>query len=107
MNIFNKERSQYYKAKKREIARKKEADSVIKEDALFIHHYGMSAYIELFPDAKEFGINWHRKIIAELENIRVRNLGQKLSGFYMASAATKNKKANRKFRSVIKSMTSR
>lgn len=107
MAIFNEERSAYYKAKKREISRKREANRVVKEDALYIHYYGMTAYMELFPEAREFGTNWHIQIIEELENIRVKHLGQTFSGFYMASAATKDKGANRKFRKMIKDLTSR
>lgn len=104
MIIFNEERSAYYKAKKRDLARQKAARSVVKEDALFIHHYGMQAFLQLFPDAKDFGITWHRDVITELDRIKKRDLAQLLSGFYMASAATKDKKANRKFRQIINNL---
>jgi hypothetical protein len=105
MIIFNEERTAYYRAKKRELARKKEADLVIKEDALFIKYYGMSAYLELFPEAKYFGVSWHRSVVEELRNMERRQIGQLLSGIYSASAATKGKKANRKFRRIIKDLT--
>lgn len=99
--VFNESRSNYYKAKKRELARLRQERQIVTEDALYIHHYGMSAFLELFPEAKYFGVNWHREVIAELQIIKKRELGQLLSGIYMASAATKDKKANRKFRRII------
>lgn len=105
--IFNQERSSYYKAKKRELARRRQERQVVAEDALFIHHYGMSAFLELCPEAKYFGVNWHREVIEELQIIRKRELGQLLSGIYMASAATKDKKANRKFRRIINDLLRR
>lgn len=107
MNLFNAERSAYYKAKKLELTRKSESKRVVKQDALYVYHYGMTAYLELFPEAKEMGVSWHEELVEELENLRLRHLGQELSGYYMASAATKDKKANRKFRTLIKSMTSK
>ena len=107
MAIFNEERSAYYKAKKRELVRIRESEQVIKQDALFIFHYGMSAYIELIPAIKGFGVDWHEKVLKELEALRVKHLAEQLSGFYMAVAATKNKKANRKFRKMIKGLMPR
>lgn len=105
MNIFNAERSNYYKAKKRELSRKKEENRVIEEDALFIHHYGMSAYIELFPETKDMGMNWHNSVLIELQRIRKKELGQQLSGISLAYAATQSKKAARHFKRVIKDIT--
>lgn len=107
MKIFNEERSEYYKAKKRDLALANEKSTVAKEDALYIHYYGMDAYLELFPEAKYFGMSWHENVVNELEKLRKKHLGQQLSGFYMASAAVKNKSASRKFRALIKSLTSR
>ena len=105
--VFNEERSSYYKAKKREIQRKNEASLVIQEDAQFIHYYGMSAYLELFPEAKEMGISWHREVLAELKRMERNRLGQQLSGYSMAYAANKSKKARRSFIRIIKDLTKR
>lgn len=105
--IFNEERSNYYKAKKRELAREREIRQVVAEDALFIHHYGMSAFLELFPEAKGFGTSWHKDVISELEVIKKRELAQLLSGIHMANAATKDKKANRNFKKTIRELLKR
>lgn len=107
MIIFNESRSAYYKAKKRELERVSRSRAVIQEDALFIHYYGMSAYLELFPEAKQFGVSWHRDILKELQKIREKYLGQELSGVYMAYGAIKSKKVNRNFRKLIKQLTSK
>lgn len=107
MKFFNEGRRAYYQAKKRELARKKQSDRVISQDAKFIKHYGMSAYLTLFPEAKDFGLGWHESIILELERMERRQLAQLLSGFYAASGATKNKKVFRRFKSMITSLTSK
>lgn len=105
--IFNAERSNYYKAKRRELSRLRQSRQVVVEDALFIKHYGMSAFLELFPEAKGFGVSWHREVIQELEIMKKRELSQLLSGIYMASVATKDKKANRKFRKIVSNLLKR
>lgn len=79
--VFNESRSNYYKAKKRELARRRQERQVVIEDALYIHHYGMSAFLELFPEAKYFGVNWHREVIAELQIIRKRSWGSYLVAY--------------------------
>jgi len=104
MIYFNQERAAYYRAKKRELKRKSDADRVVRDDARYIRHYGMSAFLELFPEAKGFGISWHQQVVEELESMQKRETASLLSGIYMANAATKNKKANRKFRRVIKDL---
>lgn len=102
--IFNEGRRHYYMAKKRELARQRQAKEVVKEDALFIKYYGMDAYLELFPEAKDFGINWHREVIQELKELEKKQLGSLLGGIYSASGATKDKKMNRSFRKIIKGL---
>lgn len=104
VKVFNAERAPYYRAKKRELAHKEEARRVIKEDALFVHHYTMPAFITLFPEVKEFGMSYHRELVKELEKIRARHLGQELGGTYLAVAATKDKKARSKFRKIVKDL---
>lgn len=104
MTIFNEERRGYYLAKKRELRHQNASRQVIKEDALFIYHYGMSAYLELFPEAKEFGINWHRQVIEELQAMERKRLGNLLGGIYSASGATKNKKVFRNFKKIVKNL---
>lgn len=105
MKIFNEERSNYYKAKKRELSRQREDNRVIEEDALFIFHYGMSAYIELFPEIKGFGMNWHTAILSELKRLKKKELGQNLAGMSLAYASVKNRKSARLFRRIIKDLT--
>lgn len=107
MNIFNEERSNYYKAKKRELSRVNEETKVVAEDALFVHYYGMSAYLELFPEAKDFGIGWHRSLLVELQKLDKKKMGNYLSGTSMAYAATQSRKANRGFRRMIKDLIKR
>lgn len=105
MEIFNEERSNYYKAKKREILRVKEERHVVEGDALFIHFYGMSAFIELFPECKYFSITWHDEILEELQRLKRRDMGQNLAGMSLAFAASKSKKSSRHFRRMIKELT--
>jgi len=105
MIIFNEEHRSYYIAKKRELAQENHANSVIKDDALFIYYYGMNAYLELFPEAKGFSIEWHRKVVKELQKMERIRLGQLLGGIYSASGATKDKKMNRKFRKIVNDLT--
>ena len=105
MAIFNEERSNYYKAKKRELTRQKEENRVVEEDALFVFHYGMSAYLVLFPEAKEFGMNWHNQLLAELQRLKRKEMGQNLAGQSLAYASTKSKKSARHFKRMIKDLT--
>lgn len=105
--IFNEERSNYYKSKKRELVRKDQADRVVQEDALFVHYYGMSAYLTLFPEAIGFGINWHRQLLKELQILDRKRLANQLSGSSMAYAATKSKKGARQFKRMIKDLLRR
>lgn len=100
--VFNAERANYYRAKKRELARQAKDNIVVKEDAIFIKYYGMSAFIELFPEVKGFSINWHRAIIRELQSIERRDIGSTLAGHRMAIMSTKDKSSARSFRRLIK-----
>lgn len=104
VEIFNAERSNYYKAKKRELARKREEDRVVEEDALYIHYYGMTAYLELFPEAKDFGISWHKQLLIELQRLERKKLANTLTGMSLAYASTKSKKSQRAFKRVIKDL---
>lgn len=102
--FLSEERRNYYKAKKAEQARQAQARLKIKEDALFIHYYGMSAYLELFPDAKGFGMSWHRELLVQLQKIEKTKLANRLSGTALAVSASIDKKAARKFKRIIKDM---
>lgn len=102
--VFNAERSNYYKAKKRELLRKKGERSVIIEDALFIKYYGMTAYLELFPEGKDFGINWHRQVLKELQRLERIDTAQMLIGIRLAYGSTKSKSMLRSFKRMIKDM---
>lgn len=104
MVIFNEERSNYYKAKKRELARKQEENRVVEEDALFVHYYGMSAYLELFPEAKDFGISWHKQLLIELQRLDRKKLANTLTGTALAYASTHSTKSRRAFNRIIKDL---
>ena len=49
--VFDTGRSDYYRRKKTRISREEAERALILDDAVFIKHYGMDAYIKLFPDA--------------------------------------------------------
>jgi len=104
MQFLSKDRQNYYKSKKAEITRKNQESKVVKDDAMFIRYYGMSAYLELFPEAKDFGVSWHREVVKELVKLEKRNMASFLSGNNMAISAIFSKKAARKFKRVIKGM---
>lgn len=102
--FLSEERRNYYKAKKLEISRKEQEREVVRNDALYIKYYGMSAYMELFPDAKDFGTKWHSEVIEELVKLDRKALANQLSGIAMAVSAGNSKKSARKFKRVIKDM---
>lgn len=103
--FLSEEKREYYRKKKADIARKNEARNVVKEDAVFIRYYGMAAYLELFPEAKGFGINWHRSVVDELKRLERSEIASTLSGISVAIAANLSKKSARKFKRMIKDMT--
>lgn len=102
MDLLTPERQAYYKAKKREELRTKEAKRIIREDATYIYYYGMSAFLELFPEARDFGVNWHKEIISELQRIERVKLADKLSGTASAYGAVQSKKGNSAFSRLIR-----
>ena len=102
--LLSEERRNYYKAKKAEVRRKAEESKVYQEDALFIKYYGMEAFIQLFPEAKNMGISWHRAVLAELQKLEKRKLVSELSGMSMAIGANLSKKSARKFKRTLKDM---
>lgn len=103
--IFNEDRSSYYRSKQREMARLEEARRVISEDAIYIHYYGMSAFIELFPEVKGFGMAWHEAVVKELQKLKRNDLSNELVGVFLAYAGSQDKKANRRFRNMIRELT--
>ena len=103
--IFNEDRSSYYQSKQREMARLEEARRIISEDAIYIHYYGMSAFIELFPEVKGFGMSWHEEVVQELQKLKRNDLANELVGIYLAYAGSQDKKSNRKFRDMIRDLT--
>lgn len=105
MEFFNAENRDYYRKKKQEILNNKEDNLAIKEDAKFIHHYGMSAYLELVPELRGMGIGWHNKVVEELQRIRYREKAEMLLGIQLAVLSGQDKKAGRKFNRLIKEMT--
>lgn len=102
VNFLSDERKNYYKRKQAKIRREHEAKRTIIDDALFIKHYGMSAFIKLFPDSVNFGIDYHNKIVEQLEKMDREKLADYLSGISLAVAATKYRKSGRRFAKMIK-----
>ena len=101
---FLPERSDYYKRKKREyIAKKRERENT-RQDAIYIRYYGMSAFLELFPEAKGFGIEWHQNILAELITMENEYMGKLINGIALGYTSSKSKKANRRFKAMISSL---
>lgn len=104
MELLSPERQAYYKAKKREQLRVEESKRIVREDATYIYYYGMSAFLELIPEAKGFGTNWHKEVLSELQRIERLKLADNLSGIASAYSATQSKKGNRSFIRMIKNL---
>lgn len=103
--VFDTGRSDYYK-KKKSIRQQEEKDrQLVAEDAVYIKHYGMDAYLRLFPEAKDMSISWHRAVVRELQRLERQSLANTLNGFALASASKHGKKAGKAFRSLIKDLT--
>lgn len=106
-DFLSDKRKDYYKLKKLEQERKRISQASIIDDARYIRHYGMSAYLELFPEAAGFGMEWHKSIVAELEYIEQKQEGELLAGIASAYSSVKSRKANRAFKHMIKDMVKR
>lgn len=104
--VFDTGRSEYYRQKKESIRREEAERALILDDAVFIKHYGMDAYIKLFPDAVNQPISWHRAVVKELQRLEKQELANLLTGTSLAYAATQSKEAQRAFNNIIKGMTS-
>lgn len=103
--VFDTGRSEYYRQKK-SIRQQEEKDrQLVAEDAVYIKHYGMDAYIKLFPEALEMPISWHRAVVKELQRLERQSLANTLNGYSLASAAKHGKKASKAFRRMIKDLT--
>ena len=61
----------------------------------------MSAFLELFPEAKGFGIEWHQDILAELITMENEHISRVLNGIALGYSASQDKKAGRRFRTMI------
>lgn len=103
--VFDTGRSDYYKKKKSQRQQEEKDRQLVAEDAVYIKHYGMDAYLRLFPEAKDFPISWHRAVVKELQRLERQSLANTLNGFALASAAKYGKKAGKAFRSLIKDLT--
>lgn len=102
--LLSESRRNYYKAKKAEEARRRQESKVYQEDAVFIKYYGMTAYLKLFPEAKDMGISWHREVVKELQRMEKKALASKLAGMSMAIGANMSKKSARKFKATLRDM---
>ena len=103
--LFDTGRSDYYRQKKTRISREEAERLLILDDAVFIKHYGMDAYIKLFPDAVNQPMAWHNAVVKELQRLEKQELANLLTGISLGYAATQSKKARRAFNNMIKSMT--
>ena len=102
--VFNTERSDYYKEKKQRLRREEEERLLVADDAVYIKHYGMSAYLTLVPDAVNFSVSWHEAVIKELQRLERQSLANELTGIALATASSQSKKAGRAFKAMIKGM---
>lgn len=103
--VFNAERSDYYKKKQDRLKSERDDNRIVAEDATFIKYYGMSAFLDLFPEARDFPMTWHRAVVKEIQRIEKKQLANKLSGIAMATAAHKSKKNNKLLKRTIREMT--
>lgn len=103
--VFNEERSEYYKKKQERLKFEREDRASISDDATFIKYYGMSAFLELFPEAKDMPMEWHKEVVKEIQRIDKKQLASKLSGIAIATAAHKSKKSNRLLKKTLREMT--
>ena len=103
--VFNTGRSEYYRQKKTRIRQEEAERALILDDAVFIKHYGMDAYIKLFPDAINQPMRWHMAVVKELQRLEKQELANLLTGMALAYSATQSKKSKRAFNNMIKGMT--
>ena len=103
--VFDTGRSEYYREKKTRISREEAERELILDEAVFIKHYGMEAYIKLFPDAVNQPMAWHMAVVKELQRLEKQELANLLTGTSLAYAATYSKKDKRAFNNMIKGMT--
>ena len=104
--VFDTGRSDYYRQKKAIIRQEYAERALILDDAVFIKHYGMDAYIKLFPDAVNQPMAWHMAVVKELQRLEKQELANLIAGISLGYAATQSKKARRAFNNMIKGMTS-
>lgn len=104
--VFDTGRSDYYRQKKANIRREEAERALILDDAVFIKHYGMDAYIKLFPDAINQPMSWHMAVVKELQRLDRQRLANELTGISLAYGASQSKKAGRAFKAMIKGLTS-
>lgn len=104
--VFDTGRSDYYRQKKANIRREEAERALILDDAVFIKHYGMDAYIKLFPDAINQPMSWHMAVVKELQRLDRQSLANELTGISLAYGASQSKKAGRAFKAMIKGLTS-
>lgn len=102
--VFDTGRSEYYRQKKTRIRQEEAERALILDDAVFIKHYGMDAYIKLFPDAVNQPMTWHMAVVKELQRLDRQSLANELTGISLAYGASQSKKAGRAFKAMIKGL---
>lgn len=104
--VFNTGRSSYYREKKERLKLEEAERLLIADDAVFIKHYGMDAYLKLFPEAVHNPVSWHNSVVKELQRLEKQELANEITGISLAYGASKSKKAGRAFKAMIKGLTS-
>lgn len=103
--VFDTGRSEYYRQKKARIRQEEAERALILDDAVFIKHYGMDAYLKLFPEAVNNPMSWHNSVVKELQRLEKQELANLLTGISLGYSATYSKKDRRAFNNMIKGMT--
>lgn len=104
--VFDTGRSEYYREKKTRLKLEEAERLLIAEDAVFIKHYGMDAYLKLFPEAVNNPVSWHNSVVKELQRLEKQELANLLTGISLGYSATHSKKDRRAFNNMIKGLTS-
>lgn len=104
IQLLSPERDAYYaKVKARRQAQNAMRD-VVRQDAVFIHYYGMDAFLKLYPDAVDNSMEWHNAVVLELRAIEQRQLADTLVGIQSAVSASLYRKAAHRFARTIRNM---
>lgn len=103
-NLLDDERRAYYTNKRERIRRERLSKLSVQRDALFINTFGLSSFMELVPEARGYDMYWFDEVAAEIAKIKKREFADQVTGYFMASAATKSRKAFRMLKSLLREL---